>query len=201
MVNLKKAYFKDGDDNLEKVMIGINEGVSIFIDSYTDDDKTGYLNLYFHPNKKIYLNPIYCYSKYRGLGVAKNLSDIADYLLKDYEDYTIIGIYKPGIMLDSFDEYASSVSEEYADRYARAFYKRAGYDILSQAELIDNPDKYYYIDMDKDFKNNSILEEDEIICKQIIKQDEYNYIEEDDVLTNIFLYNKKKDVKVLTKKQ
>ena len=54
------------------------------------------MNIYFHPNKRFFLDTIYCYDTFRGRKIASNLNEIADYIMQKYQGYKIRGVYEPG---------------------------------------------------------------------------------------------------------
>jgi len=84
MINFKdkKAIFYDNKGRLQIAIIYCVPGQVISIKTFNENQKeTGYMNLYFHHHNRIFLDTIYCYDEFRSNGIAKKISELADYLL------------------------------------------------------------------------------------------------------------------------
>ena len=175
----KQAIFTDNENNEQYAYIRISEG--IFIDIYTFDSNnnaTGYMNIYFHPDNRLYLDTIYCYDQFRNKGIATFISELSDYILKDYNGYIIRGVYEPGQLSTDRDNNIERSQEE-LEITARKFYKKNGYEIINYEEYNKNKDKYPYI-VDSDF----YLGEEgpmNIVIKQLHEY-EYTFYEEDGII-------------------
>ena len=175
----KNALFIDYKNNVQYARIRINEGIFVGINTFDlDNNPTGYMNIFFHPNKRLFLDTIYCYDQFRKSGVATLISELADYILKDYEGYVIRGVYKPG-QLSTDRENNIERSQEELEMSARKFYRKNGYEIINYEEYIKNNNKYPYL-IDEDF----ILDEGgptTIVVKQISKKG-YSFYEDEGVI-------------------
>ena len=175
----KKAVFIDYDNNEQYAEIIIVQGMFIGIKTFNSDNKeTGYMNIFFHPNKRLYLDTIYCYDQFRNKGIATFISELADYILKDYEGYVIRGVYMPG-QLSTDRENNIIRSKEELEIATRKFYNRNGYEIINYADYIKNKGKYSFL-VDNDF----YLGEDgptTIVAKQLYPK-EYSFYEEDGII-------------------
>lgn len=132
------------------------------------------MNIFFHPNKKLYLDTIYCYDQFRKSGIATLISELADYILREYNGYVIRGVYEPG-QLSTDRENNIERSKEELEIAARKFYKKAGYIIIEYEEYLKDKSKYPFL-INEDF----YIDEEgatTIVAKQI-KQREYPYYEE-----------------------
>mgnify|MGYP004675908891 CR=1 FL=1 len=179
----KVAFFKDKNSNTNIVLIRIVPKEAIILKSYNDkQEETGYLNIYFHPNKRLFLDTIYCYDKYRGLGIATKLSELVDYLLQDYENYIIRGVYQPSQLSHDRENNISCSKEELIKR-ANNFYYKNGYFKLSYNEYIKDKGKYPFINEDYDFQLGEELAS-YIIVKKIEKQKSYPFKEQDGVIVD-----------------
>lgn len=178
----KQAYYYDYRNNEQYATIRINEGICITINTFDfNNNPTGYMNIFFHPNKRLYLDTIYCYDHFRGSGIATMISELADYVLKDYTDYVIRGVYKPG-QLSTDRENKIERSKQELDIAARKFYEKAGYQIVEHKKYLCNKNRYNYLTED-DFN----LGEDDtsvIVAKQI-KPKKYMFYEEDGIIYHI----------------
>ena len=131
------------------------------------------MNIFFHPNKKLYLDTIYCYDQFRKSGIATLISELADYILREYNGYVIRGVYEPG-QLSTDRENNIERSKEELEIAARKFYKKAGYIIIEYEEYLKDKSKYPFL-INEDF----YIDEEgatTIVAKQI-KQREYPYYE------------------------
>lgn len=175
----KNAFFKDKNDNEQIAFIRINEG--IYIGIKTQDSKknpTGYMSLYFHPDKRLFLDTVYCYDQFRGSGIATKISELADYLLKDYPSYVIRGVYEPK-QLSTDREKNIERSEDELDKAARKFYEKAGYQIIEYEDYTNHPEKYSFL-TEYDF-NLGEGGPRTIVTKQLIQKD-HPFYEEDEII-------------------
>lgn len=154
---------KSGDTHLVRIFIIENEYISIR--SFKGLECTGYINMYFHPNKRIYLDTVYCYDEYRSLGIATKLSEIADSILEPFEGYIIRGAYIPSQL--SYDrEMGHKCSKEELNRRALNYYHKNGYEILSFVDYLKNQNKYPDLTVKDDFELSEELA-DIIVYKKI----------------------------------
>lgn len=138
----KKAYFLDNKGIEQYAIIRIKPNIFIGIDTFDkNNNRTGYILMFFHPNNRLYLDTIYCYDKFRGNGIASVISDLADYILRDYQNYIIRGIFEPTQMSTDRENNIIRSELELNDR-ARKFYTQAGYKIIEYKDYINNPEKY-----------------------------------------------------------
>ena len=135
----KEGRFRDRENREHFVEISMSDrdGIEIkLFDSY--GNPSGYMYLNFLSNKRIFLNSIYCYSTFRRSGIATIMNDLADYLLRHYLGYVIIGAYQP--FRASFDD--AQISNEELDFAARTFYETKGYQIIKYSDFLNSRDKY-----------------------------------------------------------
>lgn len=182
----KSAFLKDNNGNLlQAVVINTSKMISIRIFN-TNYELLGYMNMFFQDNNRIFLSEIYCYDEYRSLGIATKISKLADYVLKDYQGYILRGIYHPTQMSSDFQN--KYRSKEELDLRARNFYEKNGFKILNYYEYINNRNKYDFLSVNDDFCYNGSLIND--IVYKVIKEKDYNYYEDNDVI--FFNENNKK---------
>ena len=173
----KSAFIMDNTLGLLQAIIQ-NDGKDVSIRLFSANyELLGYINLHIQENNRIFLSEIYCYDDYRSLGLASKLSELADYVLKDYKNYMIRGIYYPTQMSSDINKTKSY--EELDDR-AKSFYEKNGYTILTYEDYVNNKDKYSLIDEKLDFKVNE-KKVTEIVYK-IIKDKQHNYFENDGII-------------------
>jgi GNAT superfamily N-acetyltransferase len=162
----KKAYFFDKERVLQRAEISMSD-VYLEINTYDEfDNETGYTHVFFHPDKRFYLETIYCFDAHRGKGIATFINDLTNYLLNDYDGYVIRGCYIPGQLSTDRINNIERPAEE-LDLRARKFYNKNGYEIVEPDEYRNNPEKYPYL-KEEDF----YLGEGEartIVAKPIIK--------------------------------
>lgn len=146
------AFFKDKNDSINIVIVSVIPNQVISLKSFnTELEETGYLNIFFHSNNRLFLDTIYCYDKYRGLNIASKLSELADFLLRDYENYIIRGVYEPSqLSYDRVNQVYCS-NEELEER-ANNFYFKNGYLKLSYDYFINNQSLYSFINERDDFQ-------------------------------------------------
>ena len=181
--NDKKAIFLDKKDQLQIAHIHYIPNVLLSINSYNkNQQETGYMYLYFHSNKRIFLDVIYCYDEFRGNDIAKHLSNLADYLLQDYSGYIIRGVYHPSQL--SIDRKNSIVrSQEELNLRATNFYHRCGFSIVSLEDYQKNPNFYPELSIGDDFQLGEELA-NSIIVKKIECKLDYHFTEIDGMLVN-----------------
>ena len=172
----KQAYFYDNKNNLQYAEILITKNKFLGIKTFNENNvPTGYMHIFVHPNNSLFLDTIYCYDEFRSSGIATIINELAEYLLKDYIGYKIIGEYKPGQL--STDRNIKRSKEE-LDNKARSFYLKNGYQIIKYTDYLKNKDKYDYINS-KDFIKENIS--DTIVAKKL-KEKEYSFYEEDGII-------------------
>ena len=169
----KIAHFIDYQGNEQYAKIKFNNGVFLNINVFNQNNNcTGYMMMYFHPNNRLYLDVIYCFDEFRGAGIASFLNELADYVLSYYIGYVIRGVYEPGqLSTDRINKIERSIKE--LDIKARKFYSRSGYEIIDYEEYCNNKEKYPYL-INEDF----ILREDgpvTIVAKPIIIKEHHFY--------------------------
>jgi hypothetical protein len=164
------AVILDKNNNLHLVSISVLPGVLISLKSFNENkEETGYINLYFHENKRIYLDTVYCYDKYRGLNIASKLSKIIDYVLQDYQGYIIRGEFHPSQLSSDRENKIFCSQEELTDR-ANNFYSSSGYSKIYYDDYVNNPELYPDINVRDDFQLGEELAEC-IVVKKVIKND------------------------------
>ena len=174
----KSAFLKDNNGNIIQAIIQINDDIFSIRMFNEHMELLGYMNFQIQKNNRIFLSEIYCYDQYRSLGIASKLSQLGDYVLKDYQGYIIRGVYFPTEM--STDREISEMNMDELDLRARRFYEKNGYKIINYEEYIMNKNKYRFLDSNLDFKinNQRILE----IVYKIIEKQEYNYYEDNGLI-------------------
>lgn len=181
------VFVNDNNGNLLQGLIKESNNL-ISIRFISDKNELlGYTNLFLQPNKRIFLSEIYCYRKYRGNGIASKLSELTDYVLKNYEGYIIRGIYHPTEM--STDLKKSNVDKKELDIRARNYYLKNGYEILNYNHYLKNKDKYSYLNIENDFRLNGSIAEN--IVFKVIKNKDNNFIEDNGII--YYLNNKVKN--------
>lgn len=175
----KEARFIDNKGNRHSAKITINPDVFIGIETFDQNNiQTGYIRVFFHPNNRFYLDVIYCLDEYRGNGIATMLSNLADYIMRDYEGYVIRGVYKPTQMwTDRSNNIVRSESD--LDTAARQFYAKNGYEVINYEDFVKEPEKYPYI-ANTDFQRGE--EEAETIVAKVVMPREYPFVESGGVI-------------------
>lgn len=144
----KQVKFTDSHGNEQKAIISFRDELFLDIKAFNKENKpTGYMSLYFHSSNRLYLNVIYCYDEFRGLGIATAISNLADYILRDYAGAVIRGAYEPG-QLSTDRENKIERSYKDLDARARNFYAKAGYEIVKYEEYLENKEKYPYLNIE-----------------------------------------------------
>ena len=168
--------------------IKFNIGVFLAINTYDkNNNHTGYMRMYFHPNNRLYLDVIYCYNEFRGSGIASFISELTDYILRDYQGYVIRGCYEPS-QLSTDRENKIDYNNQELDVYVRKFYNKAGYEIIKYEEYLNNQEKYPYLTI-----NDFFLDEGgyNVVVAKIIKLKDYSFYEEDGMIYYKKYINKK----------
>lgn len=168
---MKKIIFYDKDNNLCYAIINMSHSI-IIIRSYNILDKeTAFLKLLVN-KKKIYLDVLLCYERYRNKGVVSKLLAAIDYIFKNDNIY-IYGIYSP--------YNSSNISDEENDRITRSFYVRNGYTIITKKEFLENPLKYPELS-EENFEQSKAKFNYSIVFKKNQKKLNYHFVEEGDTL-------------------
>lgn len=148
----RRAMFIDNIGEVHIAVIRTNPSLFIDIKTYSEkNEPTGYMQLWFHPNKRIFLDTVYCYDKYRSRGIASKISNLADFLLRDYIGYIIKGAYEPRQLATDRQNNIYRSQEELNLR-ASKFYKKCGYQIVSLKEFLDKPHLYPELNKKDDFQ-------------------------------------------------
>lgn len=175
----KHAYFKGTNNNIYNVEIKKENNNYLIINAYDKKgNEVGYMYIYRHPNNRLYLDVIYCYDKYRNNNIASSLSELADYLLKDYKDHIIRGIYMPGqLSIDKSLCNKKSTSE--IDEITRKFYQKNGYQVIDYINYMNNTKKYPMLE-----ENDFYLDDDEpsTIVAKTLQDKEYQYYEDNNII-------------------
>ena len=183
----KNAFIEDNSGNLMQAIIDIKQD-SISIRMFDISFKLlGYINIQIQKNNRLFLSEIYCYDVFRGNGIGTKLSELADYILKDYQGYILRGIYYPTQMskdLNNIDR-----SKEELDERATNFYEKNGFGILKYEDYINNKEEYEFLDEKLDFTiNGQIINE---IVYKLIQEKNYKFYED-----NGLIFDVKKDKKL-----
>lgn len=174
----KNAIFYDNKNNKQYANILITEDKFIGINTFDEQSNpTGYMHICFEENNRFYLDTIYCYDRYRKSDIASIISNLAEYILKDYIGYIIRGEYKPGQL--STDIESNNHTQEELDTAARNFYEKNDYQVIEYNTYINNKDSYNFI-TEKDFYFAGI-KKDKIVVK-IIKEKKYPFVETDGII-------------------
>ena len=181
----KSVFLTDNNDNLLQGLVLITDKMISIRLVDTNNKLLGYMNLFYQDNNRFYLSEIYCYDEYRGNGIATKLSELADYILKDYEGYIIKGVYYPTQMSSDYKNIYRSKDE--LNNRAINFYKKNDYKIINYYEYLKNKEHYSNLTED-DFKYNETLVEN--IVFKIIKNKEHNFFEDNGVIYNSSEYNR-----------
>ena len=179
----KFAFFNDGNNNLQIVCI-ISKGLEIdnsyvdrrFIAFNEDGEKTGYIHI-AEDGKEVYLSEIYTFSKFRGLGIAKELNNILNMHLSKVSQEVLYGVYAPQQMSDDRRNNVYVSNKELEER-ASCFYINNGFEIVDINEFLRDP----FICSDELYeKLNSLSRlkrEQSIVYKKIDKdKKDFGYIE------------------------
>lgn len=152
----------------------------------------GYMNIYFHHNKRFFLDTIYCYDTFRGRKIASNLSEIADYIMQKYQGYKIRGVYEPGQL--STDR-INNITRDMAELKKRAdnFYQSMGYKKIEYKDFKKHPEKYTEIDETLDFQLGEEIP-DTIIVKDVTTKQQYPFKIINGVLVNKNALKREKDI-------
>ena len=177
----KKAIFLDNKSNIQYSIIYEVPGVALIIDTFDlNDNKTGYMKLYFNPNNRIYLDVIYCYDAFRNNGIATKMSELADYLLKEQTNAIIRGVLQPSNLSTDRENNLPFIQEE-LDLKTRNFYTSNGYSIISYEDYLTNPNKYPGIDVVNDFQLGEAIFQN-IVVKMVEPKEKYSFQEINGIL-------------------
>ena len=182
------AFFQDKNNHINIVIVRISPNETISLKSYNEElQETGYVNAYFHPNNRIFLDTIYCYDEYRGIHIATKLSQLLDFFLKDYDGYIIRGVYEPS-QLSTDRERNVYCSQEELEKRADNFYYKNGYLKLSYDDFIHNQSSYSFINEWDDFQLGEELANC-IIIKTIQKNKSLSFKKIDGVIVEKSILN------------
>lgn len=194
-INLDKkfAIFKDEKGDFNIVEIYINIGQCFMLNSKNQQgENTGYMNIYFHPNMRFFLDTIYCYDAFRGRKIASNLSEIADYIMQKYQGYKIRGVYEPGQLSTDRINNITRDKEELEKR-ADNFYQSMGYKKINYKDFREHPERYTEIDENLDFQLGEEIPKT-IIVKDVIPKQQYPFKIINGVLVNKNAFEREKDI-------
>lgn len=158
-------YYKSTEENIIDIGISVDKKGKMYIslikkdnlmgtitiETYLEEEKCGYIDVRtsFCATNRIYLSQVYCYEKFRGLGIASNMNSLLDYTLKDFPGYVLYGDFVPKQM--SLDVEEGKMTKEELLRRALAFYKKARYEVISYNDFISDTSKYPYLNSETDF--------------------------------------------------
>lgn len=198
--NNKKAIFLDNNGNVQTAIINYVPNKILHIRVFNENqNQTGYIDLYFHHNNRIFLDVIYCYDEFRGNGVARKMNDIVDYILRDYEGYIIRGVYEPSQLSTDRENKIVRDQDELNIR-AKSFYESCGYSIINFQDFLTNSSNYPNINIRDDFQLGEEIAEN-IVVKIIKPKENYNFNEIDGVLINDNILNSTNDKEENIQKQ
>ena len=150
------------------------------------------MNIYFHPNKRFFLDTIYCYDAFRGRKIASNLSEIADYIMQKYQGYKIRGIYEPGqLSTDTINNITRDKVE--LEKSADNFYQLMGYKKINYKDFREHPERYTEIEENLDFQLGEEIPKT-IIVKDVIPKQQYPFKIINGVLVNKNAFEREKDI-------
>ena len=171
--NTMHAVFRDSKGSFNIADIYIND-VVINIDTRNmENQETGYMHLFFHPEKRFFLDEIYCYDQFRGRSIASNISQLSDFLLKNYNGHIIRGVYKPGqLSIDRLNNIVRDKKE--LENRADSFYYLNGYTKITLEEFRKCPEKYPKLTERLDFE---LGEETArcIVVKEVKQKEKYPF--------------------------
>lgn len=179
-IKKRKAIFIDNIGKVHIAVITINPKKFIDIHVYNEaNESTGYMQLWFHPNNRIFLDTVYCYDKYRSRGIASKIGELADFLLRDYIGYVIRGSYEPKQLSTDRE---NNIYRDQLELNLRAseFYKKCGYQIVSLKDFLDKPHLYPELNKNDDFQLGEELASF-IVEKKIIPLENYYFSDIDGV--------------------
>lgn len=156
--NIRFAFFNDANNDLQIVCIisyedlyGIGADKYKFISFNKNFEKTGFINIEVEKNN-VYLAEVYTMTSVRGRGIAKGLSHIMDYYLKNMNKQYIYGFYMPQQMSDDLRKKVVVEGEELNTR-ARSFYESAGFKIMDVLEFENSVGDGQIISFDDSYFN------------------------------------------------
>ena len=172
------AFFTDKNGNEINTIYNYYPGKHLRINTYCGDNPCGYLYIYFHPNKRLYLDVIYCYSKFRHTGIGTYMMKLAEYVLRDYSGYLIRGAYEPGFLAVNDSTGVLSSKDELV-RNVVNFYCNNDFQIINYIEYVSNPDKYPDV-TESDFILSEYIES--VIVAKKLKEQDFSFFEERKVI-------------------
>lgn len=194
------AFFVDKAGLLEIVFIRYSPLAQFHeIISFNEDgEQTGFNMVYVHPNNRLYLSEIYCFRKFRGLGIATNLASLMEYLTQKYEGYIMRGVRNP---YDAKGDASGEIveSKERLLERANAFYIAQGFDIVERGDYLAQPEKHPLVDYEIDFLNHEEVP-DCILMKKVEKKNS-PYREIDGILVHENALSKIEDIRKFTKRK
>ena len=170
------AVFLDKNADLQIAKISISP-VSVHIKTRNEaGQETGYTNIAVNTDCRFFADTIYCYDDFRKRGIAARLNELMDFTLRNYSGFVIRGSYDPK-QLSTDREMNIYRSPEDLERSAHAYYKSAGYKIVSCKEFAKNPDKFPYLNYLLDFMGEKSAPGTEVIVvKQIKPRDNWPFV-------------------------
>lgn len=157
------CFFLDKNQNLQIAYIREYPEESIKIKVYNENgDLACHLDAYFSETNKIYLSHIYVHNSYRSLNIGKTTSFLLEYLLKDYPNIVIWGVRSP------YDNSNSELSQKELNKRADAFYKSAGYKLITYNKFVKRPKRYSEVQMENFWQFEPIP--DCLIAKTLVRQ-------------------------------
>lgn len=152
------------------------------VTAYSDSGEViGYTRMMVDPFEKmrIHLEYVYCYSKYRRLGITSNLLRFTEYLMRENKGYLIRGDFRP--FQDEYDK-IEGLREEDLINGSKNFYRSEGYSHVSYQDFLSNKKSYPELNEFADFiKGNVPLEH--LVYKRLIGENSDNYKEVNGVIT------------------
>lgn len=148
------------DNNGEKFVVDvIRSGNFIHLGAHdVNNNSLGYLDSFFGDNK-VYLDVIFCDPKSRNKGIASKLLETLSIISGNT---VICGLYSPfGISNDKYE----------ADKIAKSFYEKNGYEVITFTKYLENQDNYPSI-TESDFgvcHHSIIYKKEEVKAKMKIK--------------------------------
>ena len=177
----KVAIFKDKSGCLQFIVIKIGfTDASLRINVYNEDcEITASLNVDKNRDKNFYFYNLLVERKHRRLNIATHLCELIDFILYDYKELSIIGIFEPFEFTEDRENIIYGVDES----GIKEFYKRNGFEIVSYEDYIRAKEKYkdlYSINFGRDKKD--------ILIYKKIGENPHNYRQVGDLIlhNNVF---------------
>ena len=176
-----KAIFKSKKGELQFCAINYVPNIILSIKSKNQFGiDTGYVNIYFHENNRMFLDTIYCYDKFRGNGIATKIFELAEYILREYDGYLIRGDYNPS-QLSTDRENKIECSEEELNKRAESFYKSNGFEIIDYNDYMEASSEYDGLTVEYDFQLGEDISK-KIVVKQLRTREKYNFLDTDGII-------------------